>query len=268
MNTLSEQLKELEVLRDDLKRCNPRDKQARQVLEIIDWALEANSTIQSLRDRVTKPTDSYPSLTQAVMTAKDEALTKLRTELAAAREELRQERDCFGRENMVAALHALERAGLGKEGKPNTLRAMAEEAERELAAAEKEQGLRDENARLRLALQRVIEVRGERDKVLITAQGALSQPPQSPWRPIAEAPKDGTEIILYSPERPWKDAPCVGQNASTIPERVTSGQWIESLAEEDTEDYSGWGSLDGGFTNEHPPTHWMPLPKPPTKGES
>jgi hypothetical protein len=86
MNTLSdEQLKELEGLLP-LRICivgDTVDKARHQMIHAFPNLL---STIQSLRDRVTKPTDFYPSLTQAVMTAKDEALAKLRAELDEAME--------------------------------------------------------------------------------------------------------------------------------------------------------------------------------------
>ena len=83
------------------------------------------------------------------------------------------------------------------------------------------------------------------------------------WQQIDTAPKDGTEILL-----------CRGA-------RVTAGQW---LAWTDTVDefhgatgvYLGqsvqdsgecWMTLDGGFTDDDPPTHWMPLPAPPSNPE-
>lgn len=75
------------------------------------------------------------------------------------------------------------------------------------------------------------------------------------WRPIETAPMDGTVVMLYGDGR------------------VTCGSWI---AEQDitVSDHVGcypsgettpayWQSHDGGFTEEHPPTHWMPLPQPP-----
>lgn len=79
------------------------------------------------------------------------------------------------------------------------------------------------------------------------------------WQPIETAPKDGTEVLLFAPGR------------------LTYGAWVEPSPEpnikyrdgfapepewEDFEPY--WSSWDGGFTTEHPPTHWMPLPPPPT----
>ena len=86
------------------------------------------------------------------------------------------------------------------------------------------------------------------------------------WRPIETAPMDGTVVMLYGHGR------------------VTVGSWV---AEHDimvneydrsTGDYLGshlsgetlpayWQSHDGGFTEEHPPTHWMPLPQPPREKE-
>lgn len=79
------------------------------------------------------------------------------------------------------------------------------------------------------------------------------------WRPIETAPKEGKEIIL-----------CRG-------DRVTGGQWMdeinetESLYHDESGEYLGrietgvfipasWWSCDGGFTQEEPPTHWMPMP--------
>ncbi|WP_419792501.1 hypothetical protein [Pseudomonas citronellolis] len=82
----------------------------------------------------------------------------------------------------------------------------------------------------------------------------------SEWQPIDTAPRDGTEIILRRGAR------------------VSSGAWIEwskSAAEHHstTGEYLGqveydsgtcWSSWDGGFTEDEPPTHWQPLPAPPS----
>lgn len=77
------------------------------------------------------------------------------------------------------------------------------------------------------------------------------------WKPIETAPRDGVEIILMRGPR------------------VSAGSWIEWVHKESeyhsngtylgefvVDEGSGWGSWDGGFTEDEPPTHWMPLPKP------
>ena len=75
------------------------------------------------------------------------------------------------------------------------------------------------------------------------------------WQPIETAPKDGTEII--------------GWNGKI----VTA---IAYLSDEDDDGHSGWcqsGYTDGGMlyylhnalSDEGQPTHWMPLPHPPTE---
>lgn len=83
----------------------------------------------------------------------------------------------------------------------------------------------------------------------------------SGWRTIDSAPLDGTEIILRKGDR------------------VTSGAYIEWTETEShfhgstgvylgvTECDSGadWQSWDGGFCKDDAPTHWQPLPAPPTE---
>lgn len=81
------------------------------------------------------------------------------------------------------------------------------------------------------------------------------------WQPIETAPKDGTEIILCGDGR------------------VTSGQWVPERWPTASEyhgvtgEYLGqfetgqcleayWSSQDGGFTEQHPPNRWLPLPPP------
>ena len=83
------------------------------------------------------------------------------------------------------------------------------------------------------------------------------------WLPIESAPKDGSDILLYSPEEIWHNAPLVGQNISTHPERVTVGSWAIVIGDQNNDPYEGWESWDGGFTEENPPTHWMPMPDRP-----
>jgi hypothetical protein len=90
-------------------------------------------------------------------------------------------------------------------------------------------------------------------------QAAIAAYLEASWQPIETAPKDGTVVYL-----------CRGK-------RVTAGNWesvISTSAEyhsngtylgqyEDGDSWEGWISWDGGFTEEEPPTHWMPIPKPP-----
>lgn len=96
------------------------------------------------------------------------------------------------------------------------------------------------------------------------------------WRPISEAPKDGTEVILGAIAQTYESDP--------VPPRVTIGSWLEEVEELGSEFHStgsylgqyptgnvspaGWMSWDGGFTEENPPTHYMPKPPPPAPKET
>ena len=92
-----------------------------------------------------------------------------------------------------------------------------------------------------------------------------SRPEEDGWRPIETAPKDGTDILL------WSSVGVRGDGGATI------GRWTseeecrrqigdcggECRCPEYEYDDPSWISWDGGFTLEHPPTHWRPLPPPP-----
>ena len=66
-------------------------------------------------------------------------------------------------------------------------------------------------------------------------------PPASPWQPIDTAPRDGSRILLYDRgvivEGYYVGAPCF------------------------------WVIVDR-YDDSCLPTHWMPLPEPPVKGDS
>ena len=103
----------------------------------------------------------------------------------------------------------------------------------------------------------------------------LAAPPTAQaegWRQIETAPKDGTHILLHAPACEHEGAP--------VQARTTYGHWRAPsdtprikyqdgfAPEPEWEDFEPfWASWDGGFTEEHPPTHWMPLPPPPTSAE-
>ena len=70
------------------------------------------------------------------------------------------------------------------------------------------------------------------------------------WQPIETAPKDGTVILLYSPEK-WD----------------SDGMWIGWWFDEGDSREHGWydsesASHKASFLNGEP-THWHPLPEPP-----
>jgi hypothetical protein len=82
---------------------------------------------------------------------------------------------------------------------------------------------------------------------------------QKEWKPIATAPRDGTEILA------WR------QDAGVMLVRYTSLEAF--LTESELEDYDeetifqeDWFYADfvqGGRLDEEPPTHWMHLPADP-----
>lgn len=66
------------------------------------------------------------------------------------------------------------------------------------------------------------------------------------WQPIETAPKDGTNILLVNRKG-----------------NMATGLWVVNGASK------GWWLRGGNepntfFNGHHGPTHWMPLPKPPT----
>lgn len=78
--------------------------------------------------------------------------------------------------------------------------------------------------------------------------------PEQQWHPIETAPKDGTRIVAW----------CVHPTAEYAKDAVNEGwsapvvaRWI---------DHNGGGWTWHGHLGEF--THWMPLPPPPTNGES
>ena len=77
------------------------------------------------------------------------------------------------------------------------------------------------------------------------------------WRDIASAPKDGTMILL------WEDRDRVSSVSTDRPPMPPyvggwrDGDWYYCLA--------GWlRTYDDYFGDSLSPTHWMPLPAPPT----
>lgn len=66
------------------------------------------------------------------------------------------------------------------------------------------------------------------------------------WQRIETAPKDGTFVLLHSPDS--NNNPFIGQwhDDADYPD---GGAW--------------WGDNDSGFAIDADPSHWMPLPEPP-----
>ncbi len=93
----------------------------------------------------------------------------------------------------------------------------------------------------------------------------------SPWQPISSAPRDGTRVLLFWPSYAYSRGEA-GEPWMSL------GAWktnlrIERLAEDRREGMvpSYFATNDewddyGLALPEHHPTHWVPLPAPPTEG--
>jgi hypothetical protein len=80
------------------------------------------------------------------------------------------------------------------------------------------------------------------------------------WQPIATAPKDGTEILLYGPCQ-W-DTHCKKSKP-----KICVAAWGVENDWDDEEDKSFMTSSQNPYQDVCHATHWMPLPAAPTEGE-
>ena len=80
------------------------------------------------------------------------------------------------------------------------------------------------------------------------------------WRPISEAPRDGSWVLLSggSIDYGWD---------GNEPPSVVSGQFTDELNGGKTDGHWQFAWYDGGYYGEYKnPTHFMPLPPPPGEG--
>jgi hypothetical protein len=92
------------------------------------------------------------------------------------------------------------------------------------------------------------------DRILTAAEALLSALDESEWRPIetaVDAKCSGTSILGYCPE--------MEQRYGAVPVQVII--WGPTVDEV----YDGW-IADDETQNYREPTHWMPLPDPPSDG--
>lgn len=91
----------------------------------------------------------------------------------------------------------------------------------------------------------------------------LAQPVMEGWRPIETAPRDGTTIMLWHGKSGLRDRVVVGayDKDAEYPWRFLNNPFplIEFQHGEDD------NGMENAFTSE--PTHWLPLPQPPSVSE-
>lgn len=82
------------------------------------------------------------------------------------------------------------------------------------------------------------------------------------WRPIAEAPRDGTRVVVYTTGghalvASWQFACCIGSDGTEADAWMAQGIhprcWTDGICWERNEDDEPSDA----------PTHWQPLPAPP-----
>ncbi len=76
---------------------------------------------------------------------------------------------------------------------------------------------------------------------------------QPQWQPIETAPKDGTPVWLHRPDR-------IGRGSRRTISKFDRDEFAKNPRPFWKSYYGGLGVL---HDRDNPPTHWMPLPKPP-----
>lgn len=80
----------------------------------------------------------------------------------------------------------------------------------------------------------------------LAANGLTEVDVMSDWQPIETAPKDKTKVLV-----------CKGSEGPIIAHQTGAGVWVHSFLDHT----SKWKYL----SDEDRPTHWQPLPKPPSQ---
>jgi hypothetical protein len=80
----------------------------------------------------------------------------------------------------------------------------------------------------------------------------------SDWQPIATAPKDGSDVLLWADTRAATDLAFYLQTGGKHFAGVQIGYWEDAVAHPMQTEQAGWRLPMVGE-----PTHWMPLPEPP-----
>lgn len=97
------------------------------------------------------------------------------------------------------------------------------------------------------------EIGKEIEAVLTRVESSLASPAgMEGWMPIETAPKDGTWVLLYSPD--------------AVEPQVFQGRFIEFEGDPDPAEWYV-GDLDQPVVLDADPTHWRPLPAAP-RGEA
>lgn len=150
-------------------------------------------------------------------------------------------------------------------------RVRAEKAEAALASPSELKGplLRTE-ARTRENIARALAELGTRSDIgdayadidaLLARVRALEA--EDEWRPIADAPKDGTSVLTWDGEHQrlahWDARAECGEWSDELLDNVYTGAWTDGTVVD-------WGMEE---SDRHQPTHFRPLPAPPaSSGES
>lgn len=75
------------------------------------------------------------------------------------------------------------------------------------------------------------------------------------WQPIEAAPKDGTNILLYRPTAySWAQVTVGSYDPNNFAKKNPRPYWQVMLSRIGVAEQRSWE-----------PTHWMPLPEPPTQ---
>lgn len=137
--------------------------------------------------------------------------------------------------------------GCKKPGCNRALRDTIEEQDAQIEALK--QDLKEEAARSRHVRMKTIHfinmIGGQQEELA----ALRSQFANSEWQPIETAPKDGQTILGWSDD-------------FTEPTRFL---WACLHQWNDPKDVFGWVEVDGDWSTSAKVTHWMPLPKPPTR---